>query len=240
MGVPTYILQGLSNTMAAYGNWFGLNTADGGTTGANEASASPYARQQSAGNTPDGVGDNSFVTVNIPCFGGAGTNYTGCSAFSTQTGATLSVPSGINATGSGTGGTLGAATYYYVVTAFNIAGETTASAEVSATTTGTTSSVALSWSHVAGVFDLASRAQPDAGYRIYRGTVSGSENLLVATVAATATTWTDTGAAGVAGTPPLSNTAKTFCGYNSFDGGTITAVGTNCSINVSPATSVSG
>lgn len=240
MGVPPYILQGLSNTMAAYGDWFGLNTGDGGTTGANEASLSPYARQQSSGNTPDGVGDNNFVTVNIPCYGGSGTNYTGCSAWATQTGNTISVPSGVNATGSGTGGTLNAATYYYVVTAFNIAGETIASAEVSATTTGTTSSVAISWSHVSGVFDLATRAQVDAGYRIYRGTVSGAENLLVATVAATATTWTDTGVAGVAGAPPGSNGGLSFCGYNSFDGGTITAIGTNCSINVDPATSVSG
>jgi len=240
MGVPAYILQGLSNTMAAYGNWFGLNTADGGTTGANEASVSPYARQQSSGNTPDSLGDNNFVTVNIPCYGGAGTNYTGCSAWSTQTGSTLSVPSGVSATGSGTGGTLNAATYYYVVCARNIAGSTTASAEVSATTTGTTSSVAINWSHVAGIYDLATRAQADAFYDIYRGTTSGTHNVLIGTVAATATTFTDTGAAGVAGTPPGTNGALSFCGYNSFDGGTITAVGTNCSINVEPATSVSG
>ena len=240
MGVPAYILQGLSNTMAAYGNWFGLNTADGGTTGANEATTAPYARQQSSGYTPDSLGDNNFVTVNIPCYGGAGTNYTGCSAWSVQSGATLAVPSGVSATGSGTGGTLNAATYYYTVTAFNIAGETTASAEVSATTSGTTSSVAIAWSHVSGVYDLATRAQADAGYRIYRGTTSGAENVLIGTVAATATTFTDTGAAGTAGAPPSSNTANTFCGYNSFDGGTITAVGTNCSINVDASTSVTG
>lgn len=238
MGVPAYILQGLSNTLAAYGSNVGLNTADGGTTGTNEASGGGYGRQTAASNTPDGLGDNNFTQVNIPCAGGSGTNYTGMSVWSTTSGTLLSVPSGVSATGSGTGGTLAAGTWYYVVTAFNVAGETTASVEVSATTTGTTSSVTIPWSHVSGVYDLPTRAQIDAGYRIYRGTASGTHNVLVATVAATATTWTDTGVAGTAGSPPVSNTAYTFCGYSPFTGGTVTVMGTGGSINVNASTSV--
>jgi hypothetical protein len=240
MGVPTYILQGLSNPMAAYGDYVGLNTGDGATTGANEATGGGYTRQLAATSTPDGLGDVNFTQVNIPCAGGSGTSYTGTSAWATNTGTLLSVPSGVSAVGSGTGGTLAAGTWYYVVTAFNIAGETTASVEVSATTTGTTSSVAINWSHVSGVYDLATRAQLDAGYRIYRATTSGSENVLAATVAASATTWTDTGVVGTAATPPASNTAYAFCGYSPFTGGTVTVTGTGGSINVNLSTSVTG
>ncbi|WP_136244758.1 hypothetical protein [Mycobacterium intracellulare] len=240
MGVPAYILQGLSNTMAAYGDNVGLNTGDGGTTGANEATGGGYTRVTAAASSPDGLGDVNFTQVNIPCAGGSGTSYTGTSAWSTTTGTLLSIPSGVTAVGSGTGGTLAAGTWYYVVTAFNIAGETTASVEASATTTGTTSSVTINWSHVTGVYNLQTRAQADAGYRIYRGTASGGENVLVATVAATATTWTDTGTVGTAGTPPASNTAYTFCGYSPFTGGTVTVMGTGASINVNLSTSVTG
>lgn len=235
MSIPNYTNQGLANLLAAFGNNMGLHTSAAGTTGANEATGGGYGRQQASSSTPDGVGDVNFVQVNIPCAAGS---YAEGSIWSTVSGTTLAVPSGVSATGSGTGGTLAASTWYYVITAFNFAGQTTKSAEVSATTTGTTSSVALSWSHVAGVYDLPTLAQYFAGYKIYRGTASGSENVLIATVAATATTYTDTGVVGTSGSPPVSNSAYTFVGSSGFDGGTVTVTGTGASINVVATTSV--
>jgi hypothetical protein len=145
--------------------------------------------------------------------------------FSLQTGLFLSVPSGVGAAGSGAGGTLAAGTYYYVLTATNFSGETTVSAEVSAVLTGSTSSVVLTWSAVAGVGGIG------GAVKIYRGTVSGSENRLIATVTS-GTTFTDTGGAGVAATPPVANTAATFVASGPFTGGVVQVSGTGSTINV--------
>lgn len=92
-----------------------------------------------------------------------------------------------------TGGTLTAGTYYYVITALNSGGETTQSNEVSQVTTGATSTITLSWASVAGA----------TGYNIYRGTAAGLENAQF-TVGAV-TTYTDTGTAGTAASPPATN-----------------------------------
>lgn len=90
-----------------------------------------------------------------------------------------------------TGGTFAAGTYYWVLTATNAAGETIASNELSAALTGTTSSQPINWSVVTGA----------TGYKLYRGTAAGAENVLVTTIGSGATvTFTDTGAAGTAGT----------------------------------------
>jgi predicted phage tail protein len=95
-----------------------------------------------------------------------------------------------------TGGTLLAGTYFYKITALNQNGESLASNEVSKTTTGSTSTVTLTWAAV-----------PNAtGYRIYRGTTAGGEGVYY-TVSAV-TTFTDTNAASTAGAPPTTNTAK--------------------------------
>ena len=61
------------------------------------------------------------------------------------------------------GGALLAATYFYVVTALNAAGESLKSNEASLATTGASSSNTISWGAVSG----ATR------YRIYRGTATG-------------------------------------------------------------------
>jgi hypothetical protein len=74
-----------------------------------------------------------------------------------------------------------------------------------------------------------------AGYKIYRGTATGAENLLITTVGPTVTTYTDTGAAGTSATPPGSNTALTFVGSAPFTGGSVTVSGLGASINVSPS-----
>lgn len=92
------------------------------------------------------------------------------------------------------GGTLAAATYYYKITALNALGETIGSNEVSVTTTGATSSNTVTWGEVATA----------TGYRIYRGTAAAGENTYYAV--GTVTTFTDTGAAGTAGTVPGANT----------------------------------
>jgi len=107
---------------------------------------------------------------------------------------TLAAPTGVTATGSGTGGTLAAATYYYKVTAVNAQGETVGSSEVNATTTGTTSSVSIAWTAVTGA----------TSYKIYKGTTTG---VYTAYFTDSASPFVDTGVAGTAGTIPTSNTA---------------------------------
>ena len=106
----------------------------------------------------------------------------------------LSAPVANTPSTSTSGGTLAAGTYFYVVTALNSAGQTTASNEVSVTTTGTTSSNTITWSAVAGA----------TGYRVYRGTSAAGENVYYAP--GNVTTYTDTNAASTGGTPPGSNT----------------------------------
>src|SRR5881296_1819540 len=101
------------------------------------------------------------------------------------------------------GGTLvTSSTYYYKVTALDgQGGETTASVEASILITGG-NSVTLTWTTVPGA----------TTYRIYRGTTAGGESAYQS-VTATATVtqnFTDTGAAGTAGTPPASPTAYAF------------------------------
>jgi hypothetical protein len=101
-------------------------------------------------------------------------------------------------TTSTTGGTLAAATYYWKVTGKAANGETVGSNEVTATTTGTTSSQPLSWTAVGGA----------TSYNIYRGTTAGGENLLIANVTS-GLTYTDIGAVGSTGYPPATSTFST-------------------------------
>lgn len=105
----------------------------------------------------------------------------------------LLAPTGVVATPSTTGGTLAAGNYFYKITALDSAGETTASIEVEATTTGSTGSVALTWT-----------AEPGAtSYRIYKGTATGAQNGYFTSASAN---FTDTGASDTAGTVPTTNT----------------------------------
>jgi hypothetical protein len=94
-------------------------------------------------------------------------------------------------TTSSSGGTLAAGTYFWKITAINASGETVGSNEVTATTTGATSSQPLSWVAITG----------STGFKVYRGTVAGAENVLVTTLGLV-TSYTDTGSAGTAGTVP--------------------------------------
>lgn len=99
-------------------------------------------------------------------------------------------------TNSPTGGTLAAATYFYRIVAVDFFGSTTTpSSELSVTTTGSTSSITLAWALVSGAYS----------YRIYRGTTSGGQNLYYTVTGTNTTSFTDTGAAGTAGTTPTEN-----------------------------------
>jgi hypothetical protein len=111
---------------------------------------------------------------------------------------TAAIPAPVQSTPSTTttGGTLGAATYYYKITALTANGETVGSNEQSQVTTGSTSTVTVNWATVAGA----------TSYKIYRGTSAGGENLYY-TAGSGAISFIDTGATGTSGTVPGANTA---------------------------------
>ncbi len=109
----------------------------------------------------------------------------------------LAAPSTLAAGANVGGGTFGAATYFWKITGTNAAGETTASNEatVAIAANGTCS---LTW---------AALPAGTTGVKVYRGTVTNTENVLVATLGAVVA-YTDTGTAGTAATPPAVNTAS--------------------------------
>lgn len=90
-----------------------------------------------------------------------------------------------------TGGTLPAGTYVYSVTAIGVDGEGDLSNEVSATTTGTTGKVTLSWPAVAG---------ETGGFRVYGRTAGDEEHM--ADVPHGTLTWVDNGSIVPAGMEP--------------------------------------
>jgi hypothetical protein len=109
----------------------------------------------------------------------------------------LAPPSTLAAAPNVGGGTFAAAAYFWKITGSNARGETTASNEA-------TCSVALN-----GTATLTWAALPagTTAVKVYRGTVTNAENVLVATLGAVVT-YTDTGIAGVAGVPPVVSGAE--------------------------------
>lgn len=108
----------------------------------------------------------------------------------------LFAPTGFSATVA-SGGALTANTYFYKITATRGGGETTASAERSATTSGGNLTINLAWTAVPGA----------TGYNIYRATSSNAE-VLIASVSGTATSYADVGGQTVGtATPPTTNTS---------------------------------
>ena len=124
-----------------------------------------------------------------------GALYRTCGHSETLVAVAVAAPGTLTPSTSTSGGTLAAATYYYVMTAINAVGETIASAEASQATTGASSTVTLAWSAVSGA----------TGYKLYRATATGNETYL--TTLGAVTTYTDTGAItpGTA-VPPVANT----------------------------------
>jgi len=104
----------------------------------------------------------------------------------------LTAPTISGITSSSTGGALAAGTYLYKVTWTNGNGETIGSNELSATVTGTTSSIS---------FNISAAPATTQSGRVYRGTSAGNENVYVG-IASTATSFTDTGAGWSTGSPP--------------------------------------
>jgi hypothetical protein len=111
---------------------------------------------------------------------------------------TVAVPTGFAAVGSTTGGSLAANTYYAKITARGASGETTPSAEVSTTTTGTTSSIAYSWTPSPGA----------TGYDVWISNSTGTESSYFYVAGGSTATFTYTGQSLTAGTMPTANTAS--------------------------------
>src|SRR3990167_8617541 len=139
----------------------------------------------------------------------------------------LGVPTGVSAIAV-TGGTLVDDTYYYVVTAFNQTGESSKSAEVNATTSGTDNTVTIAWSALIGA----------TSYRVYQGTVSGTYTQYF-TVDAPTVTLDDDGTAGTGGTPPAVTTGSSilllsqgisYLGSTYFSGDLLSAIANTSSI----------
>lgn len=104
----------------------------------------------------------------------------------------------ITCTPSNSGGSLAANTYYYVVEAVTRYGLLYGSVEVSGSTTGSSGSVALSWTTPTPT-DAFGNTIDILSYRVYRSTTSGAESLYAIVSAynnsdAAVTAWTDTGA----------------------------------------------
>lgn len=137
------------------------------------------------------------------------------------TGDQLDPPASLTPTPSASGGTLATDDYYYVATAYNEFGETTASVEATAAVTGPTGSVALDWPNVTGA----------TGYRLYRGLVSGGEKGRIYDGAVSA--YTDTGAVtpGVV-VPEINLTAGIEIAVEAVEEGTVGNVAAGAIINL--------
>lgn len=132
------------------------------------------------------------------------------------------------------GGTFAAAPYFWKITGLNSNGETTASNEA-------TCSVALN-----GTASLTWAALPagTTAVRVYRGTVTNTENLLVAILGAVVA-YTDTGTSLGAGAPPAVSSATTsveFIGVGATRDSAGAEVGANAAAFsvTAPAASASG
>lgn len=106
---------------------------------------------------------------------------------------------------SSSGGTLAANTYFYVVAALDSTGKVVVSSEMSVTTTGSTSSVTVNFTFPASATNCY----------VYRGTTAGYENVAYS-VLATATSFLDTGAAGVTKSPPITDGTHTGALYKNL------------------------
>lgn len=106
-------------------------------------------------------------------------------------------------TGSASGGSLAATTYYIKQTALTVYGETTGSPEASVTTSGSTSSIGVAGTAVPGALS----------YRTYIGTTTNTEGQWFASATPNITLTTAT---GTAGTVPTSDTTGNLANVIGF------------------------
>jgi hypothetical protein len=199
------------NALAGLGLYVGLAQSLGlvsppQLTSISEVTTAGYSRQAVTWTSADEV--NTFLNNTVATqFGPVTADMPPASyAFLTDAASGVSLDAPVLTGGSASsGGTFAAGQYYWVVTAFNSKGETLASNEVSASLTSNQQKV-LSWT--APTVNPAGTAYDVAGYKVYRGTAAGAENVLVTTINNPATlTYTDAGTAGTAGAPGLVSTA---------------------------------
>lgn len=110
-------------------------------------------------------------------------------------------------TGSGSGGTLAATTYYVKQTAITPYGETTGSAEASVTTSGSTSSILVTGTVVPGA----------TGYKTYIGTTTNAEGQYFASSTPVITLTTATGTAGTVPTADTTSNLANVIGILLFE-----------------------
>lgn len=127
-----------------------------------------------------------------------------------------SPPNIVATQGQGSGSLDKSQTYYYVVTTINALGESTAGNEASSLP-GSGGSIALSWAPLGGA----------KSYNIYRGTASGAETQLIATVSGTTFSDTQLQYDPMLASPPTSGsmTVPSVSGATAVAGGSL-AVGT--------------
>lgn len=156
------------------------------------------------------------------------------SSFLSSQGTMGSLSSVSNNTGTG-GGLLSATTYYYVMEAVTRYGLTVASAEYSASPAANGNSIIFSWTTPTPL-DAYGNVIDIIGYRLFRGTTSGTESLYAAISAydlsdAAVTSFTDT---GLAQNPAVTNTLYwatfTATGTAASDGVTFPRVQTGSQI----------
>ncbi len=160
--------------------------------GNNPTTVNPGEQNQPAGTTSITENTAGYIPVGTLTFtlSAAGVQFSAPPTISSLTTA-LAAPSGLQVTGTSSGGSLPAATYSYEVTALGVnaantgVGETVAS-PVATATLSTNGSITLTWSPVAGA----------TGYNLYRD--SSGYKLLTTT---TATTFTDLGTATLGAAP---------------------------------------
>lgn len=185
-------------------------------TGANECNFDGYARSGTITWGPDVfylTGGIATIYGNMVNFQSAANqshrqNIQGVFYVESFTG--LAAPTAPSAT-LASGGSLALNTeLFYVVTALEGAYESVASVEVHATpTVSGTQSITIAWTAVTGA----------TGYKVYRGTATGAENLLVATIMPGSTvSWTDTGSeTGSTASPPTSSPTNILRGVMPMD-----------------------
>lgn len=164
------------------------------------------------------VSDTAQTTITTKTFNGLDTGDTNANGqqvvsslmlgvLCTSLQAGISAPAAPTLTTSTTGGSLAAGSYNYRVTALNAYGQTLASPEAASNiaTTGTTSTVTISWGAVPGA----------SSYKVYGRTPGGE--LYIAAVTS-GTTYTDTGAITPSGALPSSNTTQGPSTYTQVGG----------------------